>query len=166
MSRDEENLRGFGNLVQAGGAHVALDTDIQIERWKKLVGNATWNPICALSRCRDLELLQASPLGRELVRAAMHEVFKVAAAVGYSETVNEQVIESQLERTARRTWPGMEPSMMADINRGSRLEVEAILGEVVKIARDKRVAVPRLETLLVLSTGLDWFLQMQRANDD
>lgn len=164
-SSDTERLRRFSDAVEAGGANAVLKTDIQIERWSKLIGNATWNPICALSRCRDLELLRTSPIAREFVQAAMHEVREVAAAVGYAKEVTTDVVESQMARSAARSWPGVEPSMMADMNRGSRMEVEAILGEIVRVAREKGVLVLRLETLFVLLNGLDWFLQKQRRSE-
>ncbi|KAL4861944.1 hypothetical protein BDV12DRAFT_190749 [Aspergillus spectabilis] len=159
LSREEgDKLQCFADMLKAGGAQAEIHTDIQVERWKKLVGNATWNAVCALSRCRDLELLRSCDIAGSFVEAAMREVVTVAQALGYGAEVNEDVVRSQIQRSAVRAPPGVQPSMMADMLRGSKMEVEAIVGEVVKMARKNGVSVPRLETLYVLGSGLTWRL--------
>lgn len=154
---DHRNTESFANLLKSAGADVEIHKDVQIERWKKLVGNATWNPICALSRCRDLEFLQASPaLAERFIAEVMHEVIAVAAASGYGSHITEGTISMQLARSKGRKWPGVEPSMLADMVLGKSMEVEGIIGEVVKAANEKGVNVPRLETLYLLLRGYDW----------
>jgi 2-dehydropantoate 2-reductase len=155
-------LTSLSALLEAGGSTVTICEDIQVERWKKLIGNTTWNPICALSRCRDLEFLSASSLATEFVRKAMKEVVAVAAASGYAAIITEEAVEAQLLRSAARKLPGVEPSMMADMRLENKLEVEAIIGEVVSSANALGVDTPRLETMYVLLSGLDWSLQAQR----
>ncbi|KAH7125485.1 ketopantoate reductase PanE/ApbA C terminal-domain-containing protein [Dendryphion nanum] len=148
---DRENTGVFANLIRAGGGEATVHMDVQIERWKKLIGNATWNPICALSRSRDLQFLQATPdLAQEFVIRSMREVVAVAEAVGYGSYVDENAIKKQVQRSNDRGWPGVEPSMLADIVAGRPLEVEAIIGEVVRVAKKEEVDVPRLETLYLL----------------
>lgn len=155
--RDHRNTETFANLLKSAGADVETHKDVQIERWTKLVGNATWNPICALSRCRDLEFLQASPaLAETFIAEAMREVVAVAAASGYGSHITEDTISMQLGRSKARKWPGVEPSMLADMVLGKSMEVEGIVGEVVKVANEKEVSVPRLETLYLLLRGYDW----------
>lgn len=161
-SKHKDRLSSLSALLKAGGSNVTICEDIQIERWKKLIGNTTWNPICALSRCRDLELLNTSSLATGFVRKAMQEVVAVAAASGYAAAITEEVIDVQLLRSSAREWPGVEPSMMADMLVSNRMEVEAIIGEVVMIAKALDVDTPRLETMYVLLSGLDWSLQAQK----
>jgi 2-dehydropantoate 2-reductase len=157
-------LASLSALLEAGGSNVTICEDVQIERWKKLIGNTTWNPICALSRCRDLELLNSSSLATSFVRRAMEEVVAVAAASGYAAIITKEAVDTQLLRSAARTLPGVEPSMMADMRLGNKLEVEAIIGEVVSTARSLGVDTPRLETMYVLLSGLDWSLQVQKQD--
>lgn len=92
----------------------------------------------------------------------MQEVVAVAAASGYAAAITEEVIDVQLLRSSAREWPGVEPSMMADMLLSNRMEVEAIIGEVVMIAKALDVDTPRLETMYVLLSGLDWSLQAQK----
>jgi 2-dehydropantoate 2-reductase len=158
---DRTNTELFAHLIRAGGAEATVHNDVQVERWRKLIGNATWNPICALSCCRDLEFLRASDLAAGFVAHAMHEVLAVAVALGYGELAQGNAVETQVQRSAVRSWPGVEPSMMSDMKYGKPMEVEAIIGELVKLAKGKAVDVPRLETLYVLLMGLNWSAQLK-----
>ncbi|KAH7384681.1 ketopantoate reductase PanE/ApbA-domain-containing protein [Pyrenochaeta sp. MPI-SDFR-AT-0127] len=148
---EQKRTRAFADLIIAAGGEATVHSDVQIERWKKLIGNATWNPICALSRCRDLQFLQSSPkLAYDFVISSMREVVAVAQAIGYGDFIGESDVQQQIQRSKARQWPGVEPSMLADMRTGRTMEVEAVIGEVVKIAKSRRVEVPRLETLYLL----------------
>ncbi|OJJ53417.1 hypothetical protein ASPSYDRAFT_212287 [Aspergillus sydowii CBS 593.65] len=160
---DGDKIRRFTDMLSAGGAQSENHTDIQVERWKKLIGNATWNPICALSRCRDVELLGTTDIAGEFVEAAMYEIVAVARALGYGDQVNEEVVKAQIRRSAVRPAPGVQPSMMADMLYNSKMEVEVIVGNVVRLARKYCVAVPRLETLYVLASGLNWSISQKSS---
>jgi 2-dehydropantoate 2-reductase len=146
---------GLSTVLRAGGATVSDCEDIQGERWKKIVANGTWNPLCALSRCRDLQLLAASPLTLQVVNDIMREICAVAAACGYAKYANEEAIAFQLSRSRAREYPGVEPSMMADMDSGREMEVEAILGGIVKYSQEYNIEVPRLETIYILLVGLN-----------
>jgi 2-dehydropantoate 2-reductase len=161
---EEHKIRGLASMLNAAGAHAELHEDIQVERWKKLIGNATWNPICALSRCRDVQFLGSSDSAGRFIEAAMREVAAVARAIGYGEEVNEDAIKAQIQRSAIRNYPGVQPSMMADMLGGSRMEVEAIVGQVFRIAEEHGVSVPRLETLYVLAAGLDRSISQKQTS--
>ncbi|KAJ4983412.1 hypothetical protein SVAN01_11104 [Stagonosporopsis vannaccii] len=156
-SIDMNNTGAFARLLLAANAHAEVCEDIQVERWKKLIGNASWNPICALSRCRDLEFLQATPgLAQELITETMREVVAVACALGYGGVIQEEAVQVQIQRSGSRNWPGVQPSMLADIEENKSMEVEAVIGEVVRVGRKYQVSVPRLETLYVLLKGYAW----------
>jgi 2-dehydropantoate 2-reductase len=89
----------------------------------------------------------------------MEEVVSVARAAGYAGEIGAEDVEMQMARSNGRTWPGVEPSMLADVRAGRRMEVQAVLGEVVRVARRVGVAVPRLECLYTLLLGLDWAMR-------
>ena len=56
--------------------------------------------------------------------------------------------------------------MMADASAGRRMEVQAIVGEVVTIAKGLKVPTPRLTTLYVLLQGLEHSLLTGSEKDD
>jgi 2-dehydropantoate 2-reductase len=144
--------------LTSGGATVCVTEDIQGERWNKVLANGVVNPLCALSRCRDRELLETSSRAAALFRDVMSEIAAVGAAAGYGHVITESSMEKQLKRSSARPYPGVQPSMLSDAMAGRSMEVQAILGEIVQIAEEKRIAIPRLTTLFVLLEGLDFAL--------
>ncbi|KAL1302773.1 hypothetical protein AAFC00_003120 [Neodothiora populina] len=150
----------LANLVTAGGGTALAYPRIQPRRWAKMLINATWNPMCALSLSSDVEVMAASEVATGYVRACMSEVVSLAAAVlGDGEGVTERDADVALSRAVERVGQGngrgIEPSMLADVRNRRRIEVEAILGNAVRLARDRGVVVTRLEGLYVLAKALD-----------
>jgi 2-dehydropantoate 2-reductase len=163
-STSEKQLNVIVQQLKAGGATVSVSKDIQEERWSKILANGTVNPICALSRCRDRQLIDVSDTAAGLFRDVMQEIAAVGTAAGYGHIVTPEMIEKQLARSFSRPLPGVQPSMMADALASRPLEVQAILGEIVRIAAEKGVESPRLTTLFVLSEGLDFASQQAERN--
>lgn len=148
--------QAFTSLIQSDPvkATATLHSDIQEERWTKLLVNASWNPICALSRSRDAQFLTSSPIAPSIVRDVMLEVSSIARAAGYP-GVSPERAEYQLGRAQVRRLPGVEPSMQADALAGRRLEVDAIVGNALRIAEEKGVDTPLLRLLYALANALD-----------
>lgn len=155
-------LKAFAQLLREAGATAIVSEDIQAQRWTKILANAAVNPICALSRCRDRQLITLSGPAATLLREVMLEVAAVGTAAGYGHVTTLEAVEKQFARSMNRPHPGVEPSMMADALAGRPLEVQAILGSIVQAAHDKEVETPRLTLLLVLLEGLDFALQAER----
>ncbi|KAL6808190.1 2-dehydropantoate 2-reductase [Trichoderma sp. SZMC 28015] len=148
----------FVQVVTKGGGTAVAHEDVQAERWKKLVANAAWNSVCALTRCTDLQFLKTSDYSRGFVRDAMVEVVEVAAAMGYEGHVSLDTVQMHMNRAESRSSPGVRPSMMMDMSMGRRMEVQTVIGEVVRLGHKYKVSIPRLEALHVLLVGLDWAL--------
>jgi len=147
----------FRELVKKGGGNAEVYDDIQERRWLKLVVNAVWNPICALSRSPDASVLAASEGAVDVVWEVMLEVVATAQAYGYT-AVDEEKARWQIARAKgrlERGFVGKEPSMLVDVWEGRRMEVEAIVGNTVRLAKGKGVKVPRLETVYVCVKALD-----------
>ncbi|KAI0400959.1 2-dehydropantoate 2-reductase [Xylaria palmicola] len=155
----------FAGLLKRGGATAVLHDDVQAERWGKLIINGSWNPICALTRLMDKAFMASGKINDEggeneeneailFVRDVMLEIASVAQACGQKD-INEELVDLQLGRAVARVAPGIRPSMLGDALDGKALEVDAIIGNIVKIAREKNVPVPMLRTLYVLVQGLN-----------
>ncbi|KAF1931891.1 2-dehydropantoate 2-reductase [Didymella exigua CBS 183.55] len=154
-SASPAHAAAFTQLIQSAGATALLHTDIQRIRWTKLLINASWNPICALALSKDTDVLQASPGASAVIEAVMCEIRDVAAAHGYDIALDR--VRFELGRATARIprQKGIEPSMLQDVRAGRRIEVEAILGNTVRMAREKGVKCDRLELLYVLAKTLD-----------
>jgi len=150
----KEAARDLVQLVTDCSATAKLHEDVQPQRWAKLLINASLNPICALSRSRDLQFLQSGEEAEQLMRDIMTEIVAVAQACGHNNLTPDSV-DNGMERVKNRKPPGVEPSMMADALAGRNMEVDAIVGNVLKLAKEKRVNVPILRTTYALLKALD-----------
>ncbi|KAK9780627.1 putative 2-dehydropantoate 2-reductase [Seiridium cardinale] len=150
----KDSAKLFVDLLGSAGASAKLHDDVQGERWTKLLVNTSWNPICALSRLRDRQLIDVNEDVLPFIKDAMMEVASVAQAYGYKE-INEELVDFQIGRASVRSLPGVQPSMLADALAAKNMEVEAIVGNVVKFAKEKGIKVPILRTIYLLASGLD-----------
>lgn len=155
----------FGDLIQAGGATADVQDDVQGERWLKLLANGAWNPICALTRSRDAEFLTQNSdkihnPALDIIERVQKEISLIAIASGYPE-IDASKVEYQVSRAKARITgeenQGIEPSMMADVLNGRQMEVDAIVGNAVRIADRVGLGekVPMLRLLWILADALN-----------
>jgi 2-dehydropantoate 2-reductase len=151
----KEYAQRFAGLIQASGGTADCFDDVQPKRWFKLLINASWNPICALTLSKDTNVLESCSEAPAVLLAVMMEVRDIAGAYGY--TITKEEVEFQLGRAQARIpiKAGIEPSMLQDVQASRRIEVEAILGNVVRMGKAKGVRCDRLEMLFVLAKTLD-----------
>ncbi len=144
-----ERLVAISAALAKGGLKAPIQSRLRREIWLKLIGNATLNPVSALTRATLRELLD-DPASRVLVRALMLEVESVGWALGIENDIG---VDRRLEAAARvgehRT------SMLQDVEAGRPLEVEALVGAVVELAAQTRVEVPALAIVHSLTRQLD-----------
>jgi 2-dehydropantoate 2-reductase len=124
--------------------------DLNQVLWQKLLWNAPFNGICALTRRTAGDLL-ARPELEQLVREAMLEVVSVGRAEGVR--LDEVTVDRMLQNT-KRTFPNTEPSMLQDVLAGRPTECEAIQGALVRRAQKYGIPTPIHATLLGLLRGL------------
>jgi 2-dehydropantoate 2-reductase len=127
-------------LVSAG-LKAPVQTNIRSELWLKLLGNAVFNPLSALTRATLGDMAQ-SPLVAEVVRAAMQEVDAVARRLGIEISVS---IDQRIKGAAR--VGDHKTSMLQDLDAGRPMEIDALTGSVVELGDRLGVPVPHLRTL-------------------
>jgi 2-dehydropantoate 2-reductase len=140
-------LKPFADLLGKAGFIVETVSDIDSVQWGKLVINAAINPLTALLRIPNGELLARSS-ARSLMTAASREAAAVAIAKGIHLPYPDPVLAA--EATARRTALNYS-SMLQDILRGTQTEIDYITGAVVQGGEKTgvQVAVNRMLWLLV-----------------
>ncbi len=90
----------------------------------------------------------------------MKDVAKVATAEGYPDAITDDKITKDLERPkSRLTTSGKEPSMLTDVRAGRPIEVEAILGNILRLAQQHDIGVPYIELLYTLAKARNFQLQ-------
>ncbi len=144
-------VEALGRALMAAGFKAPVSRDIRSELWVKLWGNLSFNPISALTHA-TLEEICRFPPGRDLAARMMQEARSVAEQLGVEFKVSlEQRIAGAQSVGAHKT------SMLKDVENGRPLELEALLGSVVELARITGTATPTLDaihaaTLLLAST--------------
>ncbi len=148
-----QQSHAFAEMLEAGGVKGDVRDDVIRERWKKCVWNTAFNPASVLAGGADTSVLLETPGGEELIRSVMGEVLQVAEAEGY--LLNPAIPDKLLETT--RNMPAYHNSMALDFINGRAMEVEPILGNVVRLGDRHGLAIPRLRTVYSL-------LQLRLAN--
>jgi 2-dehydropantoate 2-reductase len=143
-----------------GGLQAPVLDDIRGEVWLKLWGNLTFNPISALSRATLAGICQY-PLSRTLARAMMTEAQSVANKLGVTFRVPLEKRIAGAERVGHH-----KTSMLQDVEAGRTLEIDAVLGSVVELARLTDTPTPHLDTVHALTKLLGKSLEDSKPQLD
>lgn len=137
----------LGALWEAGGINCKVTDNVVTARWQKAVWNAVFNPLSILGGVLTTAQMLHSKEAEDFVRRGMQEVCAVAAAVGHP--LSPEVIERHIAGT--RSMPPYKTSMALDYENRRPMEVEAILGNVVRAGRGASVPMPVLEALYAIT---------------
>ncbi len=138
-----EKAEIFAQLLNSTGVSCEIDEEIVTARWKKLVWNAPFNPMSVLAGGADTrEMIESEP-ALKLAKAVMGEVLTLAAKTGHH--IPDSFITKMIEDTSAMT--PYKTSMLLDYENGRAMEVEAILGNTVRLAEAEMVPVPHIESL-------------------
>jgi 2-dehydropantoate 2-reductase len=128
-------------LFDRAGLSPDLSNNVRRAIWYKLWGNATINPLSALTRATCDKIL-ADPQCRAWMLEGMAELAAIGAVIGCP--INETG-EERMAVTAR--LGAFKTSMLQDVEAGRSLELEALLGAPREIARDRGIPTPGLDRL-------------------
>jgi 2-dehydropantoate 2-reductase len=128
-----------------GGLQAPVLSDIRAEIWLKLWGNLTFNPISALSRATLADICQYPP-SRAVAAAMMTEAQTVANKLGITFRVSLEKRISGAERVGHH-----KTSMLQDVESARAIEIDALLGSVVELARLTQTPTPHMDTVYALT---------------
>lgn len=146
-----ERARRIAAVFERAGILGELTPRIRTLRWEKLLWNAAFNPIAALSQRCVGEVID-DPEALATVRALMGEIVAVARAEGAE--LGAADIERQIDRSFAQLR-AVRPSTLQDLERGKRLEYDALTGAVIRAAGRHGIAAPVMETVHALLKLLD-----------
>jgi 2-dehydropantoate 2-reductase len=153
---DAARLPAIREALSASGQPVRISDDIQCERWQKLLWNAAFNTVSAITGRAPRELL-ATDAARAILGGIMREVVAVAQASGVP--LRDSDIEPQIAWTERAT--AIRTSMMVDRERHRAMEIDALIGVIVHTGRAHAVPTPMSETVY----GLLKAIEMESSGD-
>ena len=147
-----ERVKRIAETFNRAGIETHISQNIQGIIWKKILINVGINAITAITGLRNGEILLV-PEVKEIVRKAVLEAAEVAKAAGITVEMEDPVAEvyKVAELTAKN-----KSSMLQDVERGRRTEIDAINGAIVRIGKQYGVDTPVNETLVAAVKGIEY----------
>ena len=136
---------GLSKALDEAGFDAPVRDNIRWNIWLKLWGNVCFNPISALTGA-TLDRIVGEPALRSLCKSMMLETKTVNEALG---------VQIPLEMMERRlavagSLAGHRMSMLQDLDRGRRLEIDALVTAVQELGSLMGVATPVVGAVLAL----------------
>jgi 2-dehydropantoate 2-reductase len=139
-----ERVLALAKVLTHAGLKAPVRTNIRDDIWLKLWGNATFNPISALTSA-TLEQMAADNDVRALIREMMLECEQVANKLGVRFPVD---LEARIEGAGR--VGAHKTSMLQDLEHGRPLEIDALVSVVAELGRLVGVPTPLIDAILAL----------------
>ncbi|MHA1668717.1 MAG: ketopantoate reductase family protein [Candidatus Heimdallarchaeaceae archaeon] len=133
----EAELQKWRVLLSSIGLEVTIPDDFKKRFWLKIIANSSINPLGAITKLRNGEIIKDKQLLR-IIGNIIDEillVIKDEIRIPYSEVFN-YVLEIAKETAENKC------SMLQDRERGVRTEIDFLNGEIIRMAKHKNIAVP------------------------
>lgn len=134
----DAQLKAFGDAARDAGIDITLSEAIERECWQKFVFLVGLSGATATTR-QPLGPILADPDTRAFFLSLMRETVAVGRARGVP--IPEDFAEDRLA-FGEASPPGFKASMLHDLERGNRLELDWLAGKVVELGRELGVPTP------------------------
>ena len=147
---NHELAQRVAGLLESAGLAVQVTEDVDALLWRKVLINCAINPLTALTRRCNGELLEI-PVLRELLEEMAEEVYQVGetAGIDWGDFTPGQAVKQVCQATAANR-----SSMLQDVLAGRCTEIDYITGAVVAAAQQHGVPAPLCQCLTALVKGL------------
>jgi 2-dehydropantoate 2-reductase len=136
-----DRSRQIAEALIASGLRCPVTTRIRHEIWVKVLGNASLNPVSALTRATLVQMVR-DPGVSSVIRNIMQEVEAVSHKLG---------MELPISIDQRMAGAGKvgehKTSMLQDLEAGRPMELEALVGAVVELGERVGLAMPCTRTV-------------------
>ncbi|KAJ8596026.1 6-phosphogluconate dehydrogenase C-terminal domain-like protein [Rhizopogon salebrosus TDB-379] len=169
-------LTDFGTMLERGGSELIIASEIQRKKFAKSFWNVAFSSFATLTGSSPTAMFRPPPAEGQsyspyiapqtativernttpVLRAILQEMLTLGRACGYPDNEDglpSSLVDSIISNTAKLHCDPAHtalPSMLLDLKNGLPIEVEVILGEVVRMAKERGVDIPRIETLYAL----------------
>jgi 2-dehydropantoate 2-reductase len=138
-----DRCRQLAGVLMEAGLRAPITARIRHEIWVKLLGNASLNPVSALTGATLVEIVRDPEVG-PLVRQIMTEVESVATRLGIELPVSIDQRMAGAEKVGEH-----KTSMLQDLEAGRPMELDAVVGGVLELG--ERLGLPMPATRSVYS---------------
>ena len=136
-----ERCRQIAEALVASGLRCPITARLRHEIWVKVLGNASLNPVSALTRATIGQILR-DPGVRSVIRNIMQEAEAVSHKLGMELPISIDQRIAGAEKVGEH-----KTSMLQDLEAGRPMELEALVGAVVELG--ERVGLPMTSTRTV-----------------
>jgi 2-dehydropantoate 2-reductase len=136
-----DRCRQIAEALIASGLRCPVTTRIRPEIWVKVLGNASLNPVSALTRATLVQMLR-DPGVSSVIRNIMQEVEALSNKLGMELPVSIDQRMAGAEKVGEH-----KTSMLQDLEAGRPLELEALVGSVVELGERVGLAMPYTRTV-------------------
>lgn len=126
------------------------EADMQMLRWHKVAINAAMNPSSVLTDGGPNLDMATDPEMTKHLLGVMQEVLSTAEKVVGKKLPKSFATAEQIVKSTTKNDSKSVPSMQQDWAHGRRMELEVILGAPLRMAAEKGVVMPRLQTMYAL----------------
>jgi 2-dehydropantoate 2-reductase len=144
-----ERVQSIAKMVDNAGWAGKPVSDIRKGKWMKLLSNAVWNTMGAITQSTAKEAASfpaSGALGAQMIR----ELIAVAEALDYALDVNPEIMVAE---TAKRV--NLPTSTLQDVRAGRSLELDALINVVVELGKLTDVATPALAIIATCANLLN-----------
>jgi 2-dehydropantoate 2-reductase len=135
-----ENAMKIAQLFHASGIKTRLSRTFETDLWIKLITNCVVNPLTALFRVRNSEIIVES------LRPVRHSVVDECATIAKAEQVH---LPENLKKTLDARIAGYSnfSSMVQDIMKGRKTEIDFLNGKIAQLGKRHLIPTPMNEVL-------------------
>jgi 2-dehydropantoate 2-reductase len=136
-----DRIRVLAESLIASGFRCPISTRIRQEIWVKVLGNASFNPVSALTRATLVQIAR-DPGTSSVIRSIMQEVEAVSHKLGMELPVSIDQRIAGAEKVGKH-----KTSMLQDLEAGRPMELEALVGAVVELGERVGLAMTSTRTV-------------------
>lgn len=136
-----DRIKAIAEAFIKSGLRAPVTTRLRSEMFVKLLGNAAFNPISALTRATLVKMAQ-DPGVRALVAEIMTEVSAIATKLGITlpVTIDQRIAGAEAVGEHKT-------SMLQDLELGRPMELECIAGALVELGEKLEIPTPNLKAV-------------------
>ncbi|KAH6607397.1 ketopantoate reductase [Trichoderma cornu-damae] len=146
QSIQEDMAQAISMTLSSGQVNSRVSPNIRQQQYERVVGPIAFHPISVIFETSNHVALLEKVGVKDMISEVMDELLRLAEAGGCKFPPNfKQLAMDEMTKTTQT-----ESIMWQDYVARRPMEVETYLGSPIKLARDAKVSVPRIETLYAI----------------
>jgi 2-dehydropantoate 2-reductase len=151
LKEHQREAKKIVEIFQSAGIETEYTENLRKARWEKLFWNIAFNTLSVLGNQATTDELIQSPYTEELAKLLMFDIYKIAQHE--KNAPNKKIVHDMIERT--RKMKPYKTSMLIDFENKKPMEIDAIVGEPLNLAKKYKIDTPYLKFCYNLLKFLD-----------